>query len=446
MKEGPPKIETLGDKESLEKGANVQIQLKFIRHGERTPDTMQLTDYGREVTRERAGESELSSDDFNAVKALGSNMDPNPETGMGRSLETADIYAQEIAGEEAFQTRPRVLVNTDKLISPAPFDWNVFYKSQLPENFNKLSNEEKAKASRAAQGKTFNHLLSMNTPEAEKYKKEMAGSFAKFIDKYIRMPEKLKSGSRVLIPAGTHGGMMEHLLYQALVMKDTEGKETTGLESIDDIGGGFDPSEAYNVFVETDEKGNLKALKVTFDNLNRSQGEMHLNLGKIQELKKFYEELHKIEIMEKPPNANFSPEGDREKMSKYHAAQLKYLEDVTSREGGGEIVYKETINGIFFVGIQDHLVDGEKIDFLCLTDTMATDEDIEKGEAVDIPRFALGVKFWNRCPREKFSKRAREIAEAVEKVQERSKTAESIVKKVLGKMQKKRSEGNGKKI
>jgi len=211
---------------------------------------------------------------------------------MQRSLETAHIYADEIVGDEAFNSIAREILSYESYVSPPPYDHIAIYNTNLPENFEDLSDEEKVEAAKKAQAATINHLFSLKTSEAEQYNKEVAGSFAVFIDKYIRMTRRLKSGSRVLIPAGTHGGTMEHLLFQALVTKDEEGLEKIGLDSIDDIGGGFDPSEAYDVSIETDENGELKALNVTFDDPKRPKGEMKLDLGKIEELKDFYKNLH----------------------------------------------------------------------------------------------------------------------------------------------------------
>lgn len=281
-----------------EKGAGVTILIKFMRHGERDR-AGNLLDLGREITKARAEESGIQAGDFDAVKAIGSDamgVDQNTlgsAQGKPRSLETADIYAAQVAGEELMNTRKSRTLNYETLETPAHYDHVGTYNSYLPENFDSLEGEEKIRASKHAQTMTVNHAFSIHTPEAEKFKRETAGSFASIVLHYADVAKRLKSGSDVLIPAGTHGGTMEYLLQQALVTTDAEGKEKVGFDTLDTIGGEIDPSDSYNVCVRTDEKGGLLPLRVTFDNKSRPQGELYLDANKVKELALFYEELHK---------------------------------------------------------------------------------------------------------------------------------------------------------
>lgn len=274
-------------------GADVVIDLKIIRHGER--DGKFLNDLGRERTKENAVNSGIDKDEYDAVKAIGSNADPNlvVEKNMGRALETADIYAKEIAGDEKFNTRANKILNYENIVSPKPYNHVAVYNSFLPGNFKDLSPEEKAQASKIAQAKTLEHVVSLDTPEAENYKREMAGSYAYLIDHYQKMTARLKSDSKVLIPAGTHGGMMEFILRYALVRKNDNGEKLVGFKDFKEIGGEFNPSEAFNIRIRTDQNGGKLPLIVTFDNQNRQQdGEMYLDQDKVDELKRFYLSLH----------------------------------------------------------------------------------------------------------------------------------------------------------
>ena len=285
--------ERIPSPEQKEFGRQVEIVLKFIRHGERTKEG-KLTDYGRSITAERAQQSGLKEEGFDAVKAVGSNAGFKNPAGRGRSLETADIYAHEIAGDEQFATRAQKILNYETFVNKDPFDWNVVYNSNLPDNFETLSDEEKVVAAKKAQATTLNHLIALDTPEAQAMKQEAAGSFAYLIDHYMQMTKRLKSESKVLIPAGTHGGVMEFVLQQALVRKDKNGQEVVGFKDIAEIGGEFSPSEAYDVDIATDEDGNVGELKVSFDSPARPslQG-AHLDKARLEELKNFYAELHK---------------------------------------------------------------------------------------------------------------------------------------------------------
>ena len=68
-----------------EKGRNVRMTLKFIRHGLRAPSG-ELTDYGKEITRQKALESKSETEHFNVVGAMGSDSGPIASTGMQLSL------------------------------------------------------------------------------------------------------------------------------------------------------------------------------------------------------------------------------------------------------------------------------------------------------------------------------------------------------------------------
>jgi len=281
---------------SPERGKNVKIVLKIIRHGERTKEGL-LTDYGRKITREKARESGVNPEEFTAIKAVGSNAKPLGPTGVGRSLETASIYADELAGDKAFQARAKSMLSYETLKFPTPYNHLEIYNSNLPDNFTELSDKEKVVAAKKANEATINHLIALHTPEAEKYKKEIAGAFAYFIEHYEKMAERLKSDSKVLMPSGTHGGLIEPFLQQTLVRVLENGQEIQGFEKLEEIGGDFDPSEAFNVEITTDVKGKSNLLKIIFDNPKRvGFKEAYLDREKIKELSEFYKEIHKEEV------------------------------------------------------------------------------------------------------------------------------------------------------
>jgi hypothetical protein len=289
--------ERMHSPESKEFGENVEIVLKFIRHGERDLEG-NLTEHGRTITKERAQTSDIKAADFDAVKAIGSAAGPAGSSGMGRSLETADIYAHEIAGDGAFRTRAYSVLNYGTLKSKIPFDWSVIYAAHLPENFSAMSPEEKVGAAKKAEAAVMDHLVGLHTPEAEAYKREAAGSLAYVIDHYRRMAQRMESGSKVLMPAGTHGGVMEFVLQEALVRTGDDGEKIKGFANLAEIGGEFNPSEAFNVDIATDEDGKEKPMKVTFDNKDRPLGEFYLDPDTMAELKDEYLKLHKAESSE----------------------------------------------------------------------------------------------------------------------------------------------------
>lgn len=178
-------------------------------------------------------------------------------------------------------------------INKAPYNHVEIYNSNLPENFDELFDNEKTLASKKAQEAAINHLMELDTPEANAYKKEMAGSYAYLIKHYQKMLRKLENDSKVLIPAGGHGGVMEFLLQQALVRKDQEGNEVIGFKTVKDIGGEFSPSDAYNVDISTNEEGIPNTLRVTFDSKERGLNEeMYLDNDTVESLANYYEDIH----------------------------------------------------------------------------------------------------------------------------------------------------------
>lgn len=294
-------------KESIERGKNVTILLKIIRHGLRNPKDNMLTDMGRDITREKARESDVSREDFDYIKAIGSTTGPYvdvegkkmsrlAEVGgqkMGRALETAHIYANEVAPDNSLNTRPTEVLDYTKIVSPVPYNHKAIYDANLPENFESLSKEEKVEAQAKAQIAVTEHILGLTGSEAEQYRKEAAGSIAYIITHYQEVAHRLKSGNKALIPAGIHGSFIEFLMKAALVRKDADGKEIRGFSTLDEIGRPHSPSEAFTIDVETDESGNDKPLKFTFDDIDRPDlGEMELDRQIVKELAEFYKSLH----------------------------------------------------------------------------------------------------------------------------------------------------------
>lgn len=291
----PTGVEPVTNPEEKKSGRNVTITLRLMRHGERDKDG-NLTDLGRGITRQVAGEDAADSPAYDAVKAIGSPSGPRDETSqMPRSQETAHIY-KETLGDTGHITRENDLLGLDFIKSKSPYNHKQVYNSALPPNFEELPDPEKIKVAKTAQTTAVNHLLSIHTPEAQAYKQEVAGAYAKTILHYERMARKLNSGSNVLHPAGTHGGTMELILEQALVRKGENGQaDKMGFETLDEIGGDIDPSDYFDITIATDEEGNLKPLTVKFHQATRPQGEMYLDQAKVDELAQFFDEIHKKE-------------------------------------------------------------------------------------------------------------------------------------------------------
>ncbi len=269
-------------------GSNVKIDIRFLRHGERTK-TGELTDFGRGVTKEKAAQHMIEGDYVDIVKPVGSNAGPK-NLEMGRALETAKIFAEEIDGS-AGRPKEDPRLSYESIKSPMPYNHVEIYNSFLPADFETLPDKDKADASKMAQKGTIDHLMKLDTPEANAYKQETAGAFASFVLHYRELSHRMKPDSNVKIVAGTHGGTMEFLLQQAMV-SEKDGVRKVGFNDVLEIGGEFAPSESYNVIIQTDENGEDKAMWVMFDDEKRPQTRFELDESKVKELASFYEELH----------------------------------------------------------------------------------------------------------------------------------------------------------
>ena len=296
-------MERFENKIEREKGANIELILHVLRHGDRNLDGT-LEEYGRERTKEQSKASHLANKEFDAVKAFGSTAGPkikvkDEDLEMQRSLETAYIFGKEIAGDELYKTRPRDVLNYETMVLEMPFDYleihgnfaNEYIRDVLKsdKSFDDLSDDEKKEVSEYADAKSVEHLMSLETEEVANKLKEIAGSFAVLIQRYVRMmQEKLKSNQKLLFILGSHTGMIEPFLAEVVIWRDKEGNVRHGA-TLEEIGGNFNPSEGFDIILKTNPKGELEDVKMHFDNPARlGNGVAYLNMEKINEVAKFY--------------------------------------------------------------------------------------------------------------------------------------------------------------
>jgi len=282
-------MENIIKKETFEKGKNTEIVLRIMRHGDRDLNG-RLTNYGKETTKKKTDASSDKYKDFFAVKPIGS--EAGKRSGFGaRALETAEIFAHGIDPDTIYNTRAENTLSYETLINKVPYNHVEIYNANLPENHNELSDDKKAEAAKIAQKAVLNHSMSLETPDVMAYKKESAGAFAYLIKHYMDVAKRIKENSKVLIPAGTHGGIMEMLLKYALV-QENNGEKRIGFSNINDIGGEFSPSDGYDVDIKTDEYGKIKKLLVNFDTDRPVAKGSYLDSGIVDELASYYESLH----------------------------------------------------------------------------------------------------------------------------------------------------------
>lgn len=117
---------------------------------------------------------------------------------------------------------------------------------------------------------------------------EIAESFAYVLTKYLRMADKLYTGSNIDLINGTHQGLPEALLKEILI-REKDDQKIIGFDKLEDIGGALKFTEGMEFLIKVDEQGN-KSLKLNF------RGQTYdLEMDKLNELAKSYEEKQKHE-------------------------------------------------------------------------------------------------------------------------------------------------------
>jgi broad specificity phosphatase PhoE len=252
--EGEPRISS---PESLDRfGRNVEIHAFFVRHGEKG-ESGELTEEGRK----QASEFGASLENRDAVKGYTSPVQ--------RAVETVEKIIESSQHNKKLKTR----IRTELGIPPSSKE---FY-----EKFKEL--ERQGPDAAAAWFLSFG----AKRPDAETASPhEVAESFAYVLTKYLKMAEKLYSGSNIDLVNVTHQGLPEALLKEVLKRK-IDNKEVVGFDKLGEIGGALRFTEGMEFIIKTDSEGN-KRLKVSF----RGQ-EYDIDMVKLAELAKSYAEKQK---------------------------------------------------------------------------------------------------------------------------------------------------------
>lgn len=253
--ESEPKI--YSPEQQIEKfGRNVEIHAIFLRHGEKDEDG-NLTEEGKKQAVELGGG--LNSKD--AIKAYSSPVQ--------RALETVKQVIENAPHDRKLNTRVRAEIGIppsskeflkkfrelEKLAPGAAAEWYLSFGQEKPD-------------------------LETTSPH------EVAESFAYVLTKYLRMADKLYSGSNIDLINGTHQGLPEALLKEIMVRRKGD-EELVGFEKLEDIGGALKFTEGMEFLIKVDERGN-KALKLNF------RGQTYdIAVGKLLDLAKSYEEKQK---------------------------------------------------------------------------------------------------------------------------------------------------------
>lgn len=237
-------------------GQNVEIHAVFMRHGEKD-ENGKLTDEGKGQASD-FGKSLARKD---AIKGYSS-----PEQ---RAIETVEQIIKNSPHDKKLMTRIRIELG----IPPS--------SEEFDEKFEELDEQGPDAAT-----EWFLSFGSQKPDDETASPHEVAESLAYILTRYLRMADKLYSGSNIDLINVTHQGPPEALLKEILVRR-IENKEVVGFERLKDIGGALNFAEGMEFTIKTNAQGNKK-MTVSF----RGQ-EYGIDMTKLDELAKSYAERQK---------------------------------------------------------------------------------------------------------------------------------------------------------
>lgn len=251
MPNGEAKRRQLVEREGL--GANVEIRVVFMRHGEKDGKG-QLTEAGRQ----QAVNFGANLQEADAIKGYASP--------IGRVIETINRVVDSAPKGKRLNLRIRRELNYPPL------------SIGFLQRFRQLESEGPDSATAWYLG--FGH----NKPDSKTPSPyEVAQGMAHILFTYYSMADRICSGSRVQIINGTHQGLPEALLREILI-RNIDDRNVIGFQNLSEIGGALRPAEAMEFVIKTNEYGE-KSMVLQF----RDQV-FDVNLEKIKELDQLYRE------------------------------------------------------------------------------------------------------------------------------------------------------------
>jgi len=232
------------------KGKNVVIDAIFERHGEKEL-SMQTGETG--LTKEG---SEMSADyghnleNKDAIKPYSSD-----------TRRTIDTVAEAVsASPTEHKLKLRIRKDLQCIVDyKAPLFKEIFaLKSKmLGDNFLSLPAEKQDILLREYGTIQHDTYLSHGATRPDKNTQspfELAGGIANRVETYIKMADRLNSGSNVDLLNGTHDLNIASFLKEVMIRK-VDDKEVTGFNSVKEIGGPIGYNESFTIRISTDEQG-----------------------------------------------------------------------------------------------------------------------------------------------------------------------------------------------
>lgn len=201
-------------------GRNVEIRAIFARHGEKTPEGT-LAPEGFKQAREKGEALEVKK---SGIKGYTSAVE--------RAVDTCNTIIEAARTEEKFKTRKKL-----ELTMPA-------FQKEILQKYKEIVKEK-------GENEALQWLID-NPANTEM--QEWTANLAKRLDLYIRMADRLKSGSEVDLVNASHASGLENL-FRKIAIHEENGEKITGFEDIKEFGGGFEPAESFEVNIKTNKLG-----------------------------------------------------------------------------------------------------------------------------------------------------------------------------------------------
>lgn len=245
--------------ENFEKGKNVSIDIELIRHPEKSHETGDLTDSGREDFLNKLKEDHR--DDYDLVKFYISPLKRGQQSGQS---------AQEYLNDFGINSK----IRTRKQLVP---EFEGFSQESMEEVAKLISKEEEIDKKRPAYeppSKDFetkaNELLIQkyfdeNFPLADFSGEDIGSELNNFIEHFSKMTEKLKSGSKAKLVLVSHSGIIEHFI-KYIYLKNNPDKDPKSV-SAEEIGGLVDFMDGPKIEIKTDEGGH-RSVKIYYKDMD----------------------------------------------------------------------------------------------------------------------------------------------------------------------------------
>ena len=277
-------LETKNISENIENkyGKNVKIHAIFLRHGEKETDIATADTGLTEKGRKESLEIGRRLDEKDLIKAYSSDTD--------RTKESAELIV--FASPTEKKMKHRIKKELGFYYDKNGYFFNNLMKTKkemLGQDFKGLQEEEKKEKMEEYENWATDYYLSFNEQrpdEGTMSPVETAAIVAKRVEKYIKMADRLPSGSDVQTIDNTHDMNLAAFLKEALV-RDVNGQKIRGFKSIEEIGGSLAFNEGFEIIVENDEEGK-KNIKFVF-----RKRQYELDFQRLNELSKIAKDVEK---------------------------------------------------------------------------------------------------------------------------------------------------------